>query len=254
MAERARSAEVDELRAQLAANQPYLGLARRSTPRSSGSPPIPWLISTSWPTDRPWPREARHAAVTAAFRELPAGERWEILARLFDDDELRAALAVEHEARAVVRAGSPLRRAFDTRLLPAGEELVVGLFREVDVRAALARGSASTSSPAGSCCGPPTSPGGCSSSRTCSTRRVACSSRPTTTSRRGARSAWPRTPPSPSARPPAAGRQPVIYPGGRLDIETADGIRIGRLHIGCVDRRRRRHLHLITTQEGDRLT
>src|SRR5262249_20368116 len=101
-----------------------------------------------------WPRDARLAAVATAFRARPAAEQWEILARLFDDDELRAALAAEHEqrradarralARATLTAGLRERRALDTRDLPPGEELAIGLFREVDARAAIAQGSAST--------------------------------------------------------------------------------------------------------------
>jgi hypothetical protein len=102
-----------------------------------------------------WPLERRFEAVVAAFRELPRGERWLILADLFDDDELRAALADEHQQAAaeVARAGRHralavavrARRELDTRDLAAGDELTLDLFRSVDVRSALSRGGRSTS-------------------------------------------------------------------------------------------------------------
>jgi hypothetical protein len=31
-----------------------------------------------------------------------------------------------------------------------------------------------------------------------------------------------------------AGFEPVIYPGGRLDVETVDGVVQGKLHVGFV--------------------
>jgi hypothetical protein len=102
-----------------------------------------------------WPAEQRVEAVVQAFRALPRDERWSILADLFDDDELRAALAGEHQQAAaeVARRGRHQalaaavrsRRALDVRDLAVGDELTLDLFRSVDVRNALVRGRASTS-------------------------------------------------------------------------------------------------------------
>ena len=45
----------------------------------------------------------------------------------------------------------------------------------------------------------------------------------------------------------------MIYPGGRLDIATADGIRIGRLHTGFVTVGGA-DVFILINKEGDRLT
>ena len=234
MAERARSTEVDELRAQLAANQPYLELAQQihaEIERVTSDPTVD-LGELADAFDR-WPREARHAAVTSAFGELAPTTRWEILARLFGDDELRAALAIEHE-RAVVRARIATASALDTLLLPAGEELVIGLFREVDVRAALARGSASTAVARRLVLRTTGEPG-----RLLVVEDVFNPERGLFVTRDYDESTW-RAERLDSYAVVTVGAaigealQPVIYPGGRLDIATADGIRIGRLHTGFV--------------------
>src|SRR5215212_4577081 len=121
-------------------SRPYLGLAREIHAEAERA--VAEAIGRM-------PREARLDAVLAAFRGLPPDEQWDLLADLFDDAELRDALDVEHERRlAAARRTLRLRtvlavvdeqRFLDTRDLPLGEDLTVGLFREVDVRAALRR-------------------------------------------------------------------------------------------------------------------
>ena len=188
-----------------------------------------------------WPAELRAETALAAFRELPRGERWGILAELFADDELRAALAVEHEWAAADAARTLRhrtlvalvrdRRALDLRAVPAGDELTLGLFRPVDVRDALRLGPAST---------------------VCARRLVLRA-----TGEDGAlvviddafnperglfvtadydERVWrdERLEPHSRARVGAVGErfEPVVYPGGRVDVETAAGTRRGRLHAG----------------------
>ena len=189
-----------------------------------------------------WPSDLRADAIVAAFAELPRGERWAILAELFDDAELRAALALEHERAAadVARSGRHdalavavrAARALDTRLVAAGDELTLGLFRPLDVRDALPRGPASTA---------------------CARRLVL---------RAAGDAGWflviddqfnplrglfmtpdydeavwrtERLEPNSRVRVGVLGEgfEPVVHPGGRVDVETADGARRGRLHAGA---------------------
>ena len=150
-----RSTEAEKLREELEESRPYLGLAREihDEVQRIAADPATGVELLGEAFDR-WPREARLRAAERAFDELPAERRWEILAELFDDAELRAALASERDhqlldtRRTLVRSALAHavreRKALDTRDVPADEELTVGLFREVDVRAALAQGSAST--------------------------------------------------------------------------------------------------------------
>ena len=71
------------------------------------------------------PRQARMDAVAAAFGGLSAAQQWNILSRLFDDEELRAALEQERRGRidaarrdgrrAALVEGVFARHALDTR-------------------------------------------------------------------------------------------------------------------------------------------
>lgn len=190
-----------------------------------------------------WPAELRSEAVVDAFRSLPRVERWGVLSELFDDDELRTALALEHE-RARADAAQSLRHhalvtvvreqgGLDTRAVPAGEQLTLGLFRHVDVHDALGLG------PASSVCA----------------RRLVLGA----TGADGAmvvvddefnphhglfvtadydEDVWrhERLEPNSTVRVGAAAAtfEPVVRPGGRVDVETSSGIRHGRLHAGYV--------------------
>lgn len=101
------------------------------------------------------PRQARAEMAGRVFAALTPEAQWSVLEHVFGDAELRDYLEAEREARLVVarRAGAvaPVlvqarsERRLDLTRLPDGHEVVVGLFRPVDVRAALALGSVSTS-------------------------------------------------------------------------------------------------------------
>lgn len=97
---------------------------------------------------------ARERAARAAYEALPAARQWEVLADLFDDDELRAHLAGAHAARradaarrardlAVARAARAAGR-IELDRVPDGRVLTLGLFRPDDVAGAVTRGRAST--------------------------------------------------------------------------------------------------------------
>ena len=101
-----------------------------------------------------YPTLERERVVRAVFDRLPPADQWEVLARTFDDDELRRFLAAEHRAateraRREVGHRALLERCradgeIDVRRLPGGTTLTLGLFREPEVATAVRRGSAST--------------------------------------------------------------------------------------------------------------
>jgi hypothetical protein len=244
VAGRRRRAEVERLRSEIEESRPYLGLAREihdEVERAVADPDTD-LDELADALDH-WPREARVAAVTSAFRQLPPLEQWEILARLFDNEELRAALAVEHERRlsearrilhgAALAATVRARRVLDTRDVPAGEDLTLGLFREVDVRAAVTRGSASASTARRLVLRATDEPG-----RLLVLEDVFNPARGLFVTTDYDEVAWREERLSPhavvrvGAAADGAPLEPVVYPGGRLDVETADGICRGRLHTG----------------------
>jgi len=243
MGQARHSAEGEGAGATSEPSAPYLALARElhaAAQRWAAQPddPVESLVEIF---DH-MPNEALRRAVEATFQSLPAEQRWAVLSRLFSDDQLRDAL--EHErAVAVAAARVVLRRAvliedvaarhlIDTRLVHAGDELVVGLFRERDVRAAIDKGPSSTS---------------------CA-RRVALQA----TGEDGVLHAigdvfnpfnglfvtaeyddraWrdERLEPHTAVRVGAAAGaafEPVVYPGGRFDVEVAGAVRPGRLHVG----------------------
>jgi hypothetical protein len=98
--------------------------------------------------------DERARLARAALDALSPERRWEVLAQLFDDDELRAHLAADHAAlRADVarhdadRAAARRARAagcIDLDALAPDTTVGLGLFRPVDVRDALRAGPAST--------------------------------------------------------------------------------------------------------------
>ena len=100
------------------------------------------------------PREERQTLARTVFDRLPAERQWDVVARVYGDDEIRAYLD-EHrselldEARAGSQRADAARRAraahrLDTDEVAPGEVLTLGLFREHDARAALARGHTSS--------------------------------------------------------------------------------------------------------------
>jgi hypothetical protein len=196
------------------------------------------------------PRRERERIARAVFDRLPPERQWAILERAFGDAEIRDYLEQDRSGRlaAIRRAAIDLsfaaaartERRLDLVSLPAGLELTLGLFRAADVRAALLRGRASD---------------------VCARRLVL-----RTTDRAGwlhviedvfnprrglfvtadyDESVWQRERleshdvvrvGSIDAR---AGEEPgvlepVLYPGGRVDVEVGGAVREGRLHLGFV--------------------
>src|SRR4051794_13911479 len=91
-----RRDEVARLEAEIERARPYLALAHeiraevdRVAEQADGNIDVLVDAIDAIPT-----RE-RHAVALAVFRQLPADRRWDVLERVFGDDELMAALAVE---------------------------------------------------------------------------------------------------------------------------------------------------------------
>lgn len=143
-----RIAELDDL-------EPYLDLAREirrevervAADESAGAASIEAAI------DR-FPREERERVTRSVFERLPATSQWAVIERVFDDQEIRSYLADEHEARRVQVLRDAEHHALalrfrgagtlETRELPTGSLLTLGLFREPDVAVAVRRGIASS--------------------------------------------------------------------------------------------------------------
>jgi hypothetical protein len=100
------------------------------------------------------PREERMKLARRIFADLSPERQWAVLEAVYGDEELASYLEAERAAHlAVARAAAErldaVARAraehrLDTRDVPAGELLTLGLFREREVRAAVARGHASS--------------------------------------------------------------------------------------------------------------
>jgi hypothetical protein len=183
------------------------------------------------------PDRERDRVVKAAFDRLAPGEQWAVIERTFGDEVIRRHLADRRAelVAAVARAErvSVVRAAhrFDTTLVEVGEQLVLGLFPEAGAGVAIAGGQASA---------------GCA-------RRLVL--RATAAGRfqviedvfdpggnyfvtaRYDRAAWDgqRLRGHASVRVgscPEGVFEPVLYPGGRLDVELSGGVIEGPLHIG----------------------
>jgi hypothetical protein len=247
MSKARHDAEVQKLRGEVGV-QPFVELARQleaEVARIAADPDagVEALVEVF---DR-LPHEARLDVARATFAALPAERQWTVLEGLFDDDDLRAALA-DDRARRVERAQHLARHAalvehaashrrLDTRLIPPDEQLTLGLFREEDVRAALLRGRAAT---------------------TCARRLVLVATAPAGTfevvedvfNPTGALfvtadyddATW-RAERLPAHAVVRVGGllqtdrtehrfEPVLQAGGRFDVELGETVRPGRLHVG----------------------
>jgi hypothetical protein len=194
------------------------------------------------------PARERATVVRAVFDQLPSDRQWEVLAQVFDDDELRAHLAEEHEHRlATARRGESYRAAvsrarvdgrLDLRDLPVGAELVVGLFRPTDVRAAISRGHLSTVCARQLVLRTTEAPG--------AVRVIDDTFNPRSglfvTADYDDR-AWARERVASHATirlgslidgDAAAELEPVLFPGARVDLEVDGTVREGLLHLGFV--------------------
>ena len=99
------------------------------------------------------PERERAAIARSVFERLPSEQQWSVLDRAFSDEEMRRYLAEEHAERlaALRRSSETLGFAraaaesgrLDVTDLPPGMTLTIGLFRPVDVGAALERGASS---------------------------------------------------------------------------------------------------------------
>lgn len=136
---------------ELAALRPFLGLAREIKAEVDGLVADDGVGATELEAGLDaLPAEARARVTREAFARLAPEQQWNVILAAFGDDEVKAHLAAEREAlrvesarnveaRAVARAGRGALR-LDTSALPAGHDLVLGLFRPVDVQAGLTRG------------------------------------------------------------------------------------------------------------------
>ena len=217
--------------------RPYLDLAREiraEVDRVADDPSAAALVEAVDAI----PTRERRAVALAAFRQLPRERQWEILERVFSDDDLRDALDGERAAL-LRRAKARTNAAFDTRAIVPGEQLALGLYRERDVRDAVAVGHRST---------------------TCARRLVLASAGDDGLLRviedvfnpsggyfvtdeydRDTWAAADRLPPHAIVRvgslttsPDGGSFEPVVHLGARLDVER-DGTPVaGRLHLGYV--------------------
>jgi hypothetical protein len=234
-------ADLEELR-------PYLGLAREISEHVSRLSVDPTVspetlaevldhISLS----------ERSELVLAAFERLPADAQWSLIERVYGDAEIAGFLADEraarleglrqHNAELTIARRARLEQRLDTAAIESPAELTLGLFRESDVRAAVARGS---------------------SSATCARRVVLRTGpRPGTFhvvedvfNPRGGlfvtaeydHDTWQRVDRlEPNALVRVGTRtvlgdghdfETVLYPGARTDFEIAGEVRDGRLHLG----------------------
>lgn len=193
------------------------------------------------------PTRERQRVARAVFDRLPAEQQWAVIERVFGDEQVRTFLAdarqgrldeIERRSRdlAIARVARSERR-LDLGAIPEGTELRIGLFRPAEVDAAIGRGSRSAS---------------------CARRLVVRATGADgllrlledvfdpgrsffVTSDYDER-VWHEERLDGhqlvrlGAAPTGAERalEPVLYPGGRVDVEVAATVRPGRLHLGFV--------------------
>jgi hypothetical protein len=241
-AERAREV------AELEALRPYLELAREIREDVARAADGPVGVEDLAATIGRIPERERDGVVRAIFDRLTPTEQWAVVERAFGDEEIRrylddrradrlAAAARANHYGEIARAARAAH-AFDPAVVPVGERLTLGLFPEAGVRAVVTRGRRSAG---------------------CARRIVLLASgdgrfrvlddvfdpdgsyfvtgeydRETwRTAERLTGHATVRVGSMVAGRD-GAGFEPVIYPGGRLDVETVDGVVQGKLHVGFV--------------------
>jgi hypothetical protein len=138
-----RREQVARLEAELEDVRPYLALAREIHAEVQRIARDGADTETLAAAVDAIPAQERLDAAREVFRRLDVERQWEILEKVFDDDELRSALESERKA-ILVRSHWRSAQAFDTRDLDDDATLTLGLFREADVRAAIAQGHRST--------------------------------------------------------------------------------------------------------------
>jgi hypothetical protein len=148
------------------------------------------------------------------------------------DHELALAAGRRATRLATVVASALERRVLDTREVPPAEDVVIGLHREVDVRAAIGRGSASSATARRIVLRATDEPG-----RLLVVEDVFNPAGGLFVTAAYDEATWraERLEPNAIVRAGADtghGLEPVLFPGGRLDVEVAGSIRRGRLHVG----------------------
>jgi len=191
------------------------------------------------------PERERARVARAIFDRLPAEEQWAVIERAFGDEEIRAHLAAERDARrarvregearhALVLAARAARR-LDLVALPPGEQLTLGLFLPDDVRAAVTRGAASAAVARQVVLRATDEPGLLHVLEDVFNPRRGLFVTPgydeaTWASERLASHARVRL--GALGGTPDGALEPALYPGGRVDVADAAGAREGRLHLG----------------------
>jgi len=138
-----RREQVARLEAEIEDVRPYLALAREIQAEVRRIADDGADTGTLAAAVEAIPERERRDVALAVFRRLDLERQWEILEKVFDDAEHRAVLERERTA-ILVRSQWRSAQAFDTRDLDADATLTLGLFREADVRAAIALGHRST--------------------------------------------------------------------------------------------------------------
>jgi hypothetical protein len=246
--QRARSDEVARLQAELDEVRPFLDLARairsevaRIADDASGE------IDTLAELIEEFPRQERLRVTRAVFDRLPPERQWEVLERVYGDEEIKALLEAERAARLDYARRTAEGRALaamvgaqnrlDTCAVPRHRLLTLGLFRETDVRAAVARGHLSATCARRVALRATDEPGVfrviedvfnprggyfVTAEYDEETWRISDRLRGHTVVRAGSISANENDP----------SFEPVLYPGGRVDFETDGRLLEGRLHLG----------------------
>ena len=190
------------------------------------------------------PSRERQRIGQATFDRLSPEAQWAVLERVYGDDEIREYLAAEHAARVEQVRRTADRRTtalaaraagrLDLAALPETEELTLGLYVPDSVRVAIARGRAAA---------------GCARElvlRTTAEPGVLRVVQDLYDPQRGFfvtaeydKATWATERLDGHSRvrvgaldPQGGVLEPFLYPGGRVDVESAGRVREGRLHLG----------------------
>ena len=241
-------AEIARLAAEIEEARPYLGLAREISAEVSRIAADPsghcdLLVELI----EEMPHNERMKLAQRIFDELPSDRQWAIIDQVYGDREIETYLHAQRSTFvAEARAGERWRvvgharsdQRLDTRDVPAGKLLTLGLFLERDARAAVARGHTSS---------------------TCA-RRLVLRARGDGTfqviedvfnpgggyivTAEYSQETWRSSERLPSHTIVRVGStiegatgaevlfEPIVYPGGRIDLEVAGQPTRGRLHLG----------------------
>lgn len=148
-----RRADLARLEAEIEQARPYLRLAReindqvqRAGTEGVGADQLVEAIEAI-------PARERAGVVRAIFDQLPPDRQWDIIERAYGDAEIRGYLdeqrrrrldeARRAQGRQALAGRARTERRLDTGEVPAGEQVVLGLFVERDVATALGRGPTS---------------------------------------------------------------------------------------------------------------